>query len=65
MRMWNVAHLCHQDYGLWFHINSSIYLLINAKTSILLPPFQNVDRFDFSKFIYFAMYLDICGSLEK
>ena len=26
----------------------------------LLPPFQNVGRFDFSRFIYFAMYLDIC-----
>ena len=40
MRMWNVVHLCHQDYGLWFHINSSIYLLINDKTSILLPRFK-------------------------
>jgi len=28
--------------------------------SMLLPPFQNVGRFDFSRFIYFAVYLDIC-----
>ena len=26
----------------------------------LLPLFQNVVRFDFSKFIYFIMYLNIC-----
>ena len=32
----------------------SLYLLL------LLPPFQNVGRFDFFRFIYFAMYLDIC-----
>jgi len=31
----------------------SLYLLL------LLPPFQNVGRFDFFRFIYFAMYLDI------
>ena len=29
------------------------------KTLYVLPPFQNVSRLNFSKFIYFAMYLDI------
>ena len=29
------------------------------KPTLLLPPFQNIGRFDFSRFIYFAMYLDI------
>ena len=32
----------------------SLYLLL------LLPPFQNLGRFDFFRFIYFVMYLDIC-----
>ena len=27
---------------------------------ILLPLFQYIGRFDFSKFIYFAMYINIC-----
>ena len=31
----------------------SLYLLL------LLPPFQNIGRFDFFRFIYFAIYLDI------
>ena len=31
----------------------------NQGLKLLLSPFQNVGRFDFSKFIYFAMYLNI------
>ena len=27
---------------------------------LILPPFQNVGYFDFFRFIYFAMDLDIC-----
>ena len=35
-------------------------VLKRCQETHLLPLFQNVGRFDFSRFIYFAMYLDIC-----
>jgi len=31
-----------------------------VRVSTLLPPFQNVGRFDIFRFIYFVMDLDIC-----
>jgi len=34
-------------------------LLFYLAAKDLLPPFQNIGRFGFSRFIYFAMYLDI------
>ena len=38
-----------------------IKLLRRARTDyIVLSSFQNIGCFDFSRFIYFAMYLDIC-----
>ena len=52
-------HIMHTE---GFLLVDNIITIIN--TTLLLPPFQNVSHFDFSRFIYFAMYLDILLYLD-
>ena len=63
-RLTNIVYLffliCLYSYAIT-RIHTFISLLVGIDFSYqVLPPFQNVGRFDFSRFIYFAMYLDIC-----
>ena len=63
-RLTNIVYLffliCLYSYAI-ARIHTFISLLVGIDFSYqVFPPFQNVGRFDFSRFIYFAMYLDIC-----
>ena len=54
MRIYGATHATYTKNG----VIETITLKIIIK--IILPPFQNACRFDFSKFISFVTYLDIC-----
>ena len=45
---------------MYLNRNKSCSYMYESTTNVVFPPFQNICRFDFSRFIYFAMYLDIC-----